>query len=247
MSIAYSDVTNKDGLLQQIEQSCGFDDGGISGNAVLKAQFTGKINTAQDEAFAFALSFNGWNVDDFNHTKDPFITIDLVSGRRDYHFTTDQEGSLVLNIYKVMIKDVSGVYREIYPVDQQSDGPSSLWDGQNTYGTPTTYDKTGNGLFFNSLPNATNVTLTAGLKLLIDRESTYFVVSDTTKISGLDGVCHDYLYLRPSYEYARDKGLQNRESLFRDKEMSMLKIKDRYGSRQKDISRQIVGTYRSSR
>lgn len=240
MSIAYSDTVNKDGLIQQIEQACGFDDGDISGNATRLAQFTGKINTAQDEVMAEALKVNGWNVDDFNHTKDPFITIPLVSGQRDYHFSTDQEGSLILNIYKVMVLNSNGLYVELDPVDQQSHDSNqvnlaSFWNGQNTTGMPTRYDKTGNGVFLDPIPLTGSVTLAAGLKVFIDRESTYFAVSDTTKISGIDGLCHDYLYLKPSYEYARDKGLQNRETLFRDVQVSMKKIKERYGGREKDV------------
>lgn len=246
MSIKFSDTTNKNGLIQQIEQSCGFDDGGISGNTTLLAQFTGKINIAQDEVMSEALKTNGWNVDDFNHTKDPFITVPLVSGQRDYHFTTDEEGSLILNIYKVMVLNSGGVYVEMDSVDQQSGDSNqvnmaSFWNGQNITGMPTRYDKTGNGLFLDPIPVTGSVTLAAGLKLFIDREATSFVVGDTTKISGIDGLCHDYLYLKPSYEYARDKGLQNKESLFRDLQVSMAKIKERYGLREKD-TRSIMTT-----
>ena len=231
MSIAYSDVTNKDGLLQQIEQCCGFEDGMITGNATLKAQFTGKINVAQDEVMAEALKAGGWNVDDFNHTHDPFITTNLVSGQRDYHFTTDEEGSLILDIYKVMVANSSGIFSELDPVDQQGEGQDAMWDGLNSTGIPAVYDKTGNGIFLDPIPNYSK---TDGLKLFINRESTYFAVSDTTKISGIDGLCHDYLYLKPSYEYARDKGLQNAERLFRDLQVSMKKIKGRYGGRARD-------------
>lgn len=240
MSIAFSDTTNKDGLIQNIEQCCGFEDGDISGNTTRLAQFTGKINVAQDEVMAEVLKNNGWNVDDFNHTKDPFITINLASGQRDYHFTTDEEGSLILDVYKVMVKNASGVYVEIDPVDQQSDAPSTYWDGNNSTGMPTTYDKTGNGIFLDLIPVTGSVTLSAGLKIFINRESTYFLVSDTTKISGIDGLCHDYLYLKPSYEYARDKGLQNRESLFRDLQVSMAKLKGRYGSRERDVRKKMT-------
>jgi len=231
MSLQFSQVIKK------IEQSCGFEPGDIQNNAARLTSFTIDVNIAQDEVMAEVLKNNGWNVDDFNHTKDPFITVDLVSGQRDYHFTYDEEGSLILDIYKVMVKNASGIYVEIEPVDQQSDAPSTIWDGANGTGFPMRYDKTGNGIFLDLIPVTGQVTLSAGLKVFIDREATYFTVSDTTKISGIDGLCHDYLYLKPSYEYARDKGLQNRESLFRDLQVSMAKIKSRYGNREKDVRR----------
>jgi hypothetical protein len=232
MSIAFSDTTNKDGLIQKIEDALGFNDGDITNDSTLFAKFTGKINSTLDEIFSMALLTCGWNVDDFNHTHDPIIFTNLVSGQRDYHFTTDEEGSIILNIYKVMVKDSSGVFNEIIPVDQQSDAPTSIIDGKNQTGTPTTYDKTGNGIFLDLIPNYSSA---LGLKIFIDREPTYFTTSDTTKVAGIDSLCHDYLYLKPAYEWARDKGLQNAERLYRDLFKAEQKIERRYGTREKDV------------
>lgn len=249
MSIQYSDTTNKSGLIQQIEQCCGFPDAGISGNTTLIAQFNGKINIAQDEVFALALRNNDWNVDDFNHTTDPFITTPLVSGQRDYHFLKDAEGSLILDILRVMVRiSATGVYKDITPVDLQDvndiNSPSSFIDGNNTQGIPTCYDKTGNGVFLNPIPNYAS---TDGLKLFINRESTYFAVSDTTKLSGIDGLCHDYLYLKPSYEYARDKGLQNMQTLFRDMNVSWQKIILRYQNRNRDKRKGMMPAWQNNK
>lgn len=234
MSLQFSNTTTKAGVIQHIEQSCGFDDGGITGNTVLMAQFTGKVNVAQDDVLAEALRNKGWKIGDFNHTKDPFITIDLVSGQRDYHFSTDQEGSLILGILKVMVKNSSGIYVEMESVDMYGENTEDFWDGNDTTGMPTRYSKKDNGIFFDIIPVTGSVTLSAGIKVFIDRESTYFATTDTTKVSGIDGLCHDYLYLKPSYEYARDKGLQNRESLFRDMQVAWKKIEQRYASVNKD-------------
>lgn len=234
MSIQFSSTATKDGIIQQIEQACGFDDGGITSNSVRMAQFTGKVNVAQDEVFAFALNNSGWNTDDFNHTKDPFITTALVSGQRDYHFTVDQEGSIILDIFRVMCRgSETGQYELIKPIDQQSDlHVETFYNGQDSTGTPWRYDKTGNGIFLDPIPNFNS---TDGLKLFINRESTYFLVSDTTKLSGIDTLCHDFLYLKPAYEYARDNGLSNRETLFRDMQVAWKKIENRYSMRERDV------------
>ena len=198
---------------------------------------------ALQEVFQIALKNAGWNVDDFNWTRDPFITTDLVAGQRDYHFVYDQEGALILDIYKVMVK-VDGVYKEIEPVDQQSNTPTTMIDGQNTQGTPTTYDKTGNGIFLDFIPNAN---VTDGLKVFISREPTMFLSTDTTKVAGIDGLCHDYLYLKPAYEWTRDNDSTKSEKLYRDLLDARKKIDDRYGRRNKDEIKRIIPLYQNNK
>ncbi len=203
------------------------------------------VNLAQNEVFSIALQNSGWNIDDFNHTHDPFITNNLVSGQRNYYFTTDEEGSLILGILRVMIADENGVFYDLKPIDQQISGEAmNMVDGQNLTGKPTYYDKTGNGIFFDVIPD---YSATGGIKIFIDREPTYFTDASTTLVSGIDPLCHDYLYLKPSYEYCRDKGLQNTNALFRDMELAMEKIKMRYGTREKDVRNVMKQNITSSR
>lgn len=202
------------------------------------------VNIAQDEVWSEALLNNGWNVDDFNQVDYPIIKTNLNSGQRDYTFITDETGNRIIDIYKVMIMDENGVYQTIPQVDQQAETPSSMIDGQNATGTPTCYDLTSNGIFLDKIPSYSK---TLGLKVFIDREPTYFTASDTTKVSGIDPLCHDYLYLKPSYEYARDKGLNQSEKLFRDLQVSMQKIKTRYGARDKDLKPRIVAMQQNNK
>lgn len=224
MSLNFTNILNK------VRRATGTDT-----NSYTSANIAIDVNLAQDEAWAEALKTNGWNVDDFNQTDYPIVYKDLVSGQRDYTFILDESGNYINNIYKVFAKDASGVYHELTPVDQQSIAPSTMTDGQNSTGLPTTYDKTGHTIFLDLIPVTGSVTMTKGLKLIIDRESTKFLSTDTTKKSGLDSLCDDYLYLKPSYEYCRDKGKGNTEQLFRDLQISMAKLRERYGSREKDV------------
>lgn len=196
------------------------------------------VNVAMDDVFAEILKNNGWNIDDFNQTDYPIIKCNLVAGQRSYSFLRDESGNLILDIYKVMVMDQSGIYHELKPVDQQSIAPDTMVDGQNTQGIPTTYDKTANGIFLDLIPSYSK---TGGIKIFIDREPTYFLSTDTTKVPGFDGLCHDYLYLKPAYEYARDRAQPNREALFRDKEVSMQKIRTRYSVKEKDVPRRMMG------
>ncbi len=241
MSLVFSNTTTKNGLIQICERNCGFEDGQISGNATRLAQFTGMLNLAYDDALSIIFKVGGlWQYDDSNHSDYPFITTNMVLGQRDYSFTTDGQGNVILDIYKVMVKDQNGRYFEIDPVDQQSDTDmDAFYNGDNQTGVPNRYDKTGNGIFLDLIPsyNATD-----GVKLFINREASYFLTSDTTKKPGIDGLCHEYLPLKASYTYARDKGLSQVARLEKDVLLAEQKIQQRYGRRERDIERVMYGT-----
>lgn len=187
-----------------------------------------------------------WQMDDYNHTAYPIITTNLVSGQRDYPFTTDEQGNIILDIYRVMTKNsASGTFQDLTPVDQQSGSDlTTFLDGQNLTGTPTKYDKTGNAIFLDLIPdyNSTN-----GLKIWINREASYFTSSDTTKKWGFTGLYHEYLVLYASYQYARNKSLNNREVLKRDLLEMEEKIRNHAGNRERDVRRMMTIKYENNK
>lgn len=192
------------------------------------------INLAMDKALSLIFQASGkWQFDDSNHTDYPIITTNLIANQRDYTFTTDGSGNLILDIYKVMIKNpTSGYYEEIYPVDQQSDEyTQGFWSGQNTTGTPSRYDKTANGIFLDCIPSYNS---TDGVKIFINRESTYFLTSDTTKKPGFAGLFHEYIALRPSYQYAYRNTLNNAVALHNEMVLMESDIKKHYRDRSRD-------------
>lgn len=207
MSLQFSDITNKKGIVETIDRNC--KSSSVSYPLTEKAA---DVNLALDKAFSLIFPASGrWQFDDSNHTKYPTITTPLVANQRDYSFTTDEQGNLILDIYRVMIKNESGIYYEIYPVDTQSDrGVESLYDGQNIAGTPYRYDKTANGIF---LDPVSSYSVAAGVKVFINREGSYFTSTDTVKQPGFAGIFHEYLALRPSYFYAMRNGLKNANAL----------------------------------
>ena len=220
MSLQYSDVsaTGKDGILQHIEQTLGFPDAYITGDATRLAQWTAKINLALDKVSHIIFASDGkWQFDDSGHTTYNILTGNLVDGQRDYSFIQDSDGNLILDIHRVFVKiSASGIYYEVFPRDVQSDPEgeiSGFIDGQNTEGAPYTYDKTATGIFLDPIPNAS---VTAGLKVYVSREGSYFVTTDTTKKPGFAGLYHEYLVIEPSYNYARANNLPNKETLKRD-------------------------------
>lgn len=195
---------------------------------------TADINLALDKVIATIFKVGGrWQYDDSNHTDYPIITTTLTSGTRDYPFVTDEQGNLILDIYKVMIKVSStGDYVEIDPVDQQSDSDTqSFYANDTVTGVPSRYDKTANGIFFDVIPN---YTATDGIKIFINREGSYFTTSDTTKKAGFAGLFHEYLALRPSYQYASRNGLPNKNDLKNEMLEMETDIKKHYRDRSKD-------------
>lgn len=194
------------------------------------------INSALGDAFTIAFRSGGtWQFDDSNHSDYPIITTALVSSQRDYAFTTDENGNLILDIYKVMVRiSATGQYQEIYPVDVQSQsGNESYFDGQNVTGIPQTYDKTANGIFLDPIPNYNSAD---GLKIYINREGSFFTTADTTKKPGIDPLCHEYLVLKPSYKYARNNNLASVARLEKDRMLMERRIMERYAKREQDVS-----------
>jgi hypothetical protein len=235
MSLTFSNIITK------IDNACGTNTTSYS-----LANKAIDVNLALDEALATIFSMAGvWQFDDKNHTADPIVTTNLVDGQRDYHFTTDEQSNVILDILKVQAKNGStGTYEDLELTDMQRITTETMTDGSNSEGTPTKYALTGNGIFLDLVPsyNSTN-----GLRIFINREASYFTSSDTTKVAGIDGLCHDFLYLKPAYEYARDKSLSNKETLFRDLQVATQKLKDRYTVKERITVHRIIPLRESNR
>jgi hypothetical protein len=211
------------------------------------ADKTRDINIALDRALALIFQVGGtWQFDDSNHSDYPIITTSLLSGIRDYSFVDDEQGNLILDIYKVMVKDPNGIFHEIQPIDVQTpnNNTQSFYDGQNITGIPSRYDKTANGIFLDAIPSYGS---SQGLKIYINREASYFTVSDTTKKPGIAGLFHEYLALRPSYQYAYRNGLKNLNILKKEMEEMEDEIQNYYKSRERDTQKTLKARRRSSR
>lgn len=233
MSLQFSDTSNKKGIVQTIYRRTGAD-----ATSYPIADLTADVNIAYDHVLELIFGAGGtWQFDDSGHSDYPIITTNLVAGQRDYAFITDENGNLILDIYKVMVAGSDGIYREIKGVDVQSEqGMDTFFNGQNTQGTPNRYDKTANAIFLDLIPS---YSYTDGLKVYINREGSYFTSSDTTKKPGFSGLFHEYLAIRPAYYYALDKQLPQLAGL----QIEMLNlekaIKAHYGKRERDTVRRM--------
>ncbi len=258
MSIAFNDTTNDSGLIQGIEQELGFPVTYISGNAARLKQWTASINRCLDKVFNLIFdTAYGWQPDDTNQDHYPIQFFDLASGQREYSFIADEDGNLITEILKLAVKDASGIFREIPAVDQQArdvgvnrttnsasgslrsyygGNLSSFIDGRNTTGVPTRYDKTATGIFLDPIPNYNS---SGGAKIFLQRESTYFTTSDTTKKPGFSPQHHEYCVLEPCYRYARAHNLKNRNVFKADTLELENAITTHYGRRDRDMLKRL--------
>lgn len=242
MSLYFNDTTKKKGIIQSIERKV-LNYGDISSNTEKLKHWTAEVNIAADEVWAKIFQSAGtFQADDINHTDYPELTLNLVSGQRDYFFTTDERGNLILDIYKVFVAQEDNVggnvlYNEIYPVDSDRDpGTSDFYDGLDTTGTPYRYNKTGRGIFLDAVPGYSK---TNGIKVLFSRESLYFTYTDTTNKPGFDGLFHELLALIPATKYAEDNNLQNATKLRGRTDKMMKELEIYYSHRDRQQRRPI--------
>lgn len=259
MSLQFNDTALYKGIVQIYEKECGFDRGTISGDDDKLKELAADVNLAFDDLLAIGFKTAGtWQLDDSNQQGYPILYTDIVLGRRDYEFIQDNRGNLILDIFRVFVAGSDGVYREITPKDQQTRNSNNsdtdrFTDGRNTTGRPTSYDKTARGIFLDFVPN---YNLTDGIKVMVNREGTYFLYSDTTKKAGVPGNLHRYLAIKPALDYARRKSLANYSTLLEEvikfeghKELNFLDgiIADTFGRRERDIPRRLVANVENNK
>ena len=236
MSLQYSDTsaTGKDGILQRIEQKLGFPDGYITDNATRLAQFTGRANLALDKAYHIIFGADGTaQFDDNNHTAYPVVKFNLVANQRDYSFTQDADSNLILAFHRVAIlpSATATLYQELEPFSEVDERDNDVITETTAAGVPWRYGKLATGLFLDPMPS---YAVTNGLKVYIDREASYFVTTDTTKVPGFAGLYHDYVAIFAAYDYAVANRLDAQETLKRDMVEMEKAIEKHYSRREKD-------------
>lgn len=223
------------GIVQKYEKEIGATRNDVASNTVRLQEFTADVNEALDEYVALAIQSCGrWKFDDSNQTDLPEIVTDIVAGQRNYYFTTDETGNLILDIYKVYAKQ-SGANQPFYPLEAVdtdfSNEADSIADGLNTTGVPYRYDKKANCIVLDPCPLTS---VTGGLKVSINREAKYFTYTDTTRKAGINGLHHKFLYLRPALDYARRNSLGSYKLIESEYLKIIADIKNTYRDRAKD-------------
>ncbi len=205
---------------------------------------TRDVNNSLNQFFIIANSAAGnWRpVEDTNQTKNPVVLADIVDGQRDYSYTTDEQGNQIMDIYKVRAKMADGTWKTLTQIDQ-NDANDEYLNSDIASDSPDRYYLSGNSVNLVETPGYDS---TDGLEFYVNRTSTYFTVNDTTKKAGIPWVFHEYLALRPSYFYAAQKGLDNKNdlkvALYGEDGKSGMEgaIRDYYSNRNRDFSTTIT-------
>lgn len=159
-----------------------------------------RVNNAYIETVGKIIGLDGrWQFDDSNFTSLPIGTTDLVAAQKDYSFDSTQ-----LDIERVEVKDQSGIWHLLRPIDK-SDIGVALAEFEKADGLPYCYDKNGSSVFLYPGPATGSVSLTAGLKVYFQRTASIFTsgeVSTGTKEPGFASPYHVLLAYKAALPFA---------------------------------------------
>lgn len=248
MAIAFSDTTNKNGLIQLCEQYTGLGDGNISGNTILLKQFTRLLNNAyQKIVTAIFESQDDWDWDDIgttdgttsSQTTYPVVTAPLVANQRDYPFPLSMK---TMKIRRVDISyDGTNFYRA-QPWDPQmtNQGIGNDTDVDNRFvESAPRYDLRANSIWI--YPRA--ITGTGTLRIDFLREPIEFSSNNTANTPGIDTAFQPMLALDASIDYCMTNNPSIMQSLMvRYADMEQ-RLRSYYSRKDEDRAYQLQGQY----
>jgi hypothetical protein len=241
MSIAFSDSTNKTGIVEQSRDMMRVDSTQWATSKIVNS-----CNNYLDVVAGYAIGADRrFQWDDTNHSKLPIGTTNLVANQSDYSFLTDEQGNAILNLTRIDILDASGLYRQLTPIDQAQISPIALDEFLKTAGQAQYYDKIADNvirLYPKPLTSVTN-----GLKFYFQRTPSYFVATDTTKAPGVAPLLHRGFVIASAYDGALTLGLGNLQPLSVEMQKEQAKMEQYFTNRETDEPLVITMRHRSSR
>lgn len=167
----------------------------------IAADLLRRINAAYEQIIGLIIGCDGlWQFDDSNFTDFPIGTTTLVNSQNDYAFDITQ-----LEIERVEIKDASGLWHILNPIDKSQIG-EAIDEFYKTDGLPLYYDKQGASIILYPAPdNGASVTLINGLKVYFQRTASIFTsteVTTGTKVPGFASPYHIILAYMAALPYA---------------------------------------------
>lgn len=231
----FSDTTNKNGLIQDIEMWLNVGDTGVSGNATLLKIMTSNVNRWYHKVVSMILeSQDAWEFDDLNLTDLPIATTPLVAAQRSYTLPASLK---VLKVKRVDITYNGTTYYRANPIDT-GEPAFGIGNDTNTDGnfdkTAPRYDLIGNTIWIYPLASATDVSSGGLIRIEFMREIDEFTSADATQEPGIDEPFHRMLSVGASLDYALAKNLSiaaNLATLITDYED---RLKRYYGRKEVD-------------
>lgn len=243
MSLPLSNTDSKSGLIQTCEVVLFGDDGygQISGNSNRLLNFTHRLNLALSEVTALIDRVDGrWQFDDTNHDDLPIATTTLVNSQADYTLPAS-----VTEIERVEIKDVSGNYSQIRPIDH-TEVSGGMTEFMKTDGMPVYYDKVGSSLILYPAPATGSVTMAAGLKIYSKRTPSYFTSTENDKTPGINPLFHELIALIACANYASEKSMDLAIGLMGRVQIMKKALEEHYAGRKRDERLKIKTTVTKS-
>lgn len=227
MSIQFSQA--KYGICQRARKRAGVDatqwpTENIANSCNDWLDFIVQVGIGLDKEFQF---------DDINHTALPEGTTPLVSGQSDYSFLTDEQNNSIITLTGISLIDSNGKETPLELVDRNDISYDISTFGKNS-GLPTKYDKISDNIVrLETKPTAQNVT-DYDLKYYFQRTGSYFTDADTTKTPGVSPLLHKGFWVHSAYEIADTLGLTNLQSISRERDIEIQKLKDYFSIRNQD-------------
>lgn len=232
MSLQFSDTTTKNGLIQDCEITL-FGDNGytqITSNTNRLHNFTQLINRALDQTVTLIMQSDGrWQFDDNNYTDFPIGTTTLVNGQQDYTMSNSH-----LAVLRVEVLGIDGKYYKVEPFDPNDVQNQAMSEYLNTASRPLKYDVQSNSVLLYPKPQTDYVTLAAGLKVYFQREPSYFVYTDTTKVPGFNSLFHRLVSKFACLDYAQARQMPIKEELEKQCATLVAILQNFYAKRQPD-------------
>jgi hypothetical protein len=200
----FSDTTNKNGILQMIEQETKLGLTYITGDASRLAYWTEKVNLWLHIASHWIHQVDGeWHYDDHNHGDFPIETYTAVDDQQDY--ALDSEGEIDGRVIRqVEIRDASTEEYSTISLQLERDRAADRFNQDS--GTPTEYWLSGGSIIFDVPIDTDKVDY---FRITYDRNAHLFATNDTTAEAGFDKKFHWLLIYGPVMDWASGEGKNN--------------------------------------
>lgn len=230
----YNDTTNKNGIIQRIEDYTNLGDGVISSDSTLLKKFTADVNeTVHDLTTDIMLLQDSFDWDDPYKTDYPIATTPLVASQRDYQF----DNISFLKLKRVDVSYDGVTYYRATPFDSAAYmdgmGNDTKTDAQFTKSEPM-YDPKAFGFWLYPMADATDVSNGGVIRIEYSRGHTEYVSTDITKEPPIDRPFHDLIALGAAARWAIRKRQSNAGDLLGLYEQGKTKMIQHYDKRNED-------------
>lgn len=232
--MVFNDTTNKDGILQRVEDYTNLGDGAITDDDTLLKKFTANVNeTVHELTTDIMLLQDSFDWDDPNKTDYPIATTPLVADQRDYQF----DSISFLKLKRVDISyDGTNWYRATAFDSGSYDkglGNDSLTDAEFDKSTPQ-YDPNAFGFWLYPRASADDVTNGGTIRIEYSRSHTAYASDDLTKEPPIDRPFHDLIAIGAALKWAVMKGDSSANNLASLFEAGKEKMIQHYSKRNED-------------